>query len=83
MLCMRNANYYLFSNALDYPLVSFLQYRKVKITKLNKVVNDWSDNKEGAKVRYFIIFEFFVAMGRMVTATGFNCRGCELWSTTN
>ena len=34
-------------------------------------------------MRQFTEREFLVAMGIMIAAAGFNCRGCELWSASN
>jgi hypothetical protein len=34
-------------------------------------------------VRHFTERAFLVAIGIMVAAAGFNCRGCELWNTTS
>jgi len=31
------------------------------------------------KVRPFTEQEFFVGLGSIIAAAGFNCRGCELW----
>jgi hypothetical protein len=60
-----------------------LQDWKNKVEKLNKAVDEWNEKERGAKVKHFSHREFLVAMGIMIAAAGFNCRGCELWSASN
>jgi hypothetical protein len=56
---------------------------KVKVAKLNEAVDEWNNKKRGANVRHFTEREFLVAIGIMIAAAGFNCRGCELWGTSH
>jgi Transposase IS4 len=50
---------------------------------LNAAVDEWNERERGAKVRHFSEREFLVGLGIIIGAAGFNCRGCELWTTTN
>ena len=42
-----------------------------------------NEKERGARVRHFSEREFFIGIGIMIAAAGFNCRGCELWTTRN
>jgi hypothetical protein len=53
------------------------------LNKLNTAVDEWNDKERGARVRHFSEREFFIGIGIMIAAAGFNCRGCELWATRN